>query len=180
MGPGCFSDIKSSGVWPHGLSSKRAAARFARVGPNSIEKSPRLSAFRLFLRQFENPLVLILVFAATISLVLRQWVDASIILAIILQFVSQLLSRIQRIEGGRGTKATPCVDVPSDTGRCRADSARQCYCARRHHPSCSGQSDPGRWPRNRSRRLPCQRSEHDRRVVSRGEAARHGPGLMRP
>jgi Mg2+-importing ATPase len=43
-----------------------------------------MSALRLLLRQFESPLVLILIFAAAISLVLQQWVDSAIILAIVL------------------------------------------------------------------------------------------------
>ena len=44
----------------------------------------RHSGLRLALRQFESPLVLILIFAEVISLGLRQWVDATIILAIVL------------------------------------------------------------------------------------------------
>ena len=72
------------GSGPGGLSSDRAAAQLALVGPNSVEDAPRLSALRLLLRQFESPLVLILAFAAAISLVLQQWVDAAIILAIVL------------------------------------------------------------------------------------------------
>lgn len=69
---------------PGGLSSPRAAARLGTVGPNSVEDATRLSAVRLLLRQFESPLVLILVVAAAISLALQQWVDAAIILAIVL------------------------------------------------------------------------------------------------
>jgi len=67
-----------------GLSSDRAAAQLRLVGPNSVEDASRLSALRLLLRQVESPLVLILIFAAAISLVLQQWVDAAIILAIVL------------------------------------------------------------------------------------------------
>ena len=78
---------------PDGLASDRAATQLALVGPNSIEDAPRLSAIRLLLRQFESPLVLILAFAAVISLVLQQWVDAAIILAIVLG--SSLLSFFQ-------------------------------------------------------------------------------------
>ena len=83
----------SLGVEPGGLSSERAASQLAAVGPNSVEDAPRLSALRLLLRQFESPLVLILAFAASISLVLQQWVDAGIILAIVLG--SSLLSFYQ-------------------------------------------------------------------------------------
>lgn len=72
------------GSGPRGLTSNQAAVQFALVGPNSVEDAPRLSAFRLLLRQFESPLVLILALAAAISLVLEQWVDAAIVLAIVL------------------------------------------------------------------------------------------------
>jgi Mg2+-importing ATPase len=67
-----------------GLSSESAAAQLRRVGPNSVEDARRLSALRLLLRQFESPLVLILIFGAAVSLGLRQWVDAGIILTIVL------------------------------------------------------------------------------------------------
>ena len=72
------------GSGPGGLSSEGAAAKLRLVGPNSVEDASRLSALRLLLRQFESPLVLILIFAAAISLVLQQWVDSAIILAIVL------------------------------------------------------------------------------------------------
>lgn len=67
----------------NGLSSSQAVAQLLQIGPNTVEDAVRLSAIRLFLRQFESPLVLILAFAAAISLALHQWVDAAIILAIV-------------------------------------------------------------------------------------------------
>jgi Mg2+-importing ATPase len=67
-----------------GLSSENAAEQLRLVGPNSMEDARRLTALRLLLRQFESPLVLILVFGALVSLALRQWVDAGIILTIVL------------------------------------------------------------------------------------------------
>lgn len=81
------------GSSPIGLSSDQARAQLARVGPNSVEDTKRLTTLRLLLRQFESPLVLILVFAAGISLALQQWVDATIVLAIIAG--SSLLSFFQ-------------------------------------------------------------------------------------
>lgn len=67
-----------------GLSSENAAAQLRRVGPNSVEDARKLSALRLLLRQFESPLVLILIFGAAVSLSLRQWVDAGIILTVVI------------------------------------------------------------------------------------------------
>lgn len=72
------------GSGSQGLSTKVAAAQLRRIGPNSVEDARRLSALRLLLRQFESPLVLILIFGAAVSLTLREWVDAGIILTIVL------------------------------------------------------------------------------------------------
>ena len=72
------------GSGPCGLSSEKAAAQLRLVGPNSVEDASHMSALRLLLRQFESPFVLILIFAAAISLGLQQWVDSAIILAIVL------------------------------------------------------------------------------------------------
>jgi Mg2+-importing ATPase len=66
------------------LSSAKAAEQLRQIGPNSVEDASHLSALRLLLRQFQSPLVLILIFAALISLALRDRVDAIIILAIVL------------------------------------------------------------------------------------------------
>lgn len=70
------------GSGSQGLSSKAAAARLRLVGRNSVEDACRLSTLRLLLRQFESPLVLILIFGAAVSLTLREWADAGIILTI--------------------------------------------------------------------------------------------------
>jgi Mg2+-importing ATPase len=66
-----------------GLSAAAARDRLELHGPNTVEDRPEITALRLLLRQFESPLVLILVFAAVISLVLQDWTDAAIILAIV-------------------------------------------------------------------------------------------------
>ncbi len=83
----------SMGSGEGGLTAIAATARLAEIGPNSVEDAARLSALRLFLRQFESPLVLILAFATAISLVLQQWIDAGIIMAIVIG--SALLSFFQ-------------------------------------------------------------------------------------
>lgn len=66
-----------------GLGTPDAEARLGRDGPNVIGEAGHLSALRLFARQFKSPLALILVFGAGISMLLREWLDASIILLIV-------------------------------------------------------------------------------------------------
>jgi Mg2+-importing ATPase len=67
-----------------GLAAEEAAERLRRFGPNTVDEHEELAAISLLFRQFESPLVLILVFGAAISLILQNWVDATIILTIVL------------------------------------------------------------------------------------------------
>ncbi|HUL94056.1 MAG TPA: magnesium-translocating P-type ATPase [Burkholderiales bacterium] len=86
----------SLGSGAGGLSSAKAAEQLRQVGSNSIEEASEQSALGLLLKQFESPLVLILVFGALISLILKEWTDAGIILAIVLG--SSLLSFYQEYQ----------------------------------------------------------------------------------
>lgn len=76
--------MSALGAAPEGLSATQAAAHLSRYGLNTMDDEQQNSGLRLAVRQFESPLVLILIFAAVVSLVLRQWVDATIILLIVL------------------------------------------------------------------------------------------------
>jgi Mg2+-importing ATPase len=76
--------MRALGSSPGGLTSAEAARRLSRHGPNRVGGEDALSVPRLLLRQFESPLVLILIFGAGISLALAEWVDAGIILTIVL------------------------------------------------------------------------------------------------
>ncbi len=67
-----------------GLAQVGAQARLERYGPNRLAGDHDSGPLRLLARQFASPLVFILIFGATISLVLREWTDALIILAIVL------------------------------------------------------------------------------------------------
>jgi Mg2+-importing ATPase len=67
-----------------GLSSEEAAARLRRDGPNTFEQRERETVWRLLWRQFESPLVLILVFGSVVAFMLRDWTEGGIILLIVL------------------------------------------------------------------------------------------------
>ena len=71
------------GASVQGLTAQEAAQRLRAHGPNAVEDQRQLTPFRLLLRQFASPLVLVLVFGAAVSLALRDWVDAAIILVIV-------------------------------------------------------------------------------------------------
>jgi Mg2+-importing ATPase len=78
---------------PAGLTTADAQQRLIQFGPNVLEARERATPLQLFLGQFKSPIVLILLFATGVSAVTREWVDAVIILAIVLG--SALLSFFQ-------------------------------------------------------------------------------------
>ncbi|MCE5259700.1 MAG: magnesium-translocating P-type ATPase, partial [Chloroflexi bacterium] len=78
---------------PQGLSADEAAARLKTYGGNTIRAARRLSPLGMLLGQFIQPIMLILIAATLISGFSGEWVNAGIILAIVLG--SALLSFFQ-------------------------------------------------------------------------------------
>jgi Mg2+-importing ATPase len=78
------------GVGPRGLETAEAEHRLNVWKPTQRPILSRSSPLRLLIRQFQSPLVLLLIFAAVISGILADWTDALLILAII--FISACIS----------------------------------------------------------------------------------------
>jgi Mg2+-importing ATPase len=78
---------------PQGLSNATAQDQLQKFGPNVLQGQKKSPPLLLFLTQFKSPLVLILVFAAIISIVTGEWIDATIIIAIVI--ASAVLGFIQ-------------------------------------------------------------------------------------
>ena len=67
-----------------GLSEAEAAERLRRHGPNRLSERPGKPAWRRFAEQLKQPLVLVLIAAGGITAGLGEWVDASVILGVVL------------------------------------------------------------------------------------------------
>ncbi|WP_421931160.1 magnesium-translocating P-type ATPase [Phenylobacterium sp.] len=76
--------LAALGASRDGLSPSAAAERLRRTGPNIVRDEGHQGVLGLALRQVQNPLVLILVFAALIAGVMQEWLEAAIILSIVL------------------------------------------------------------------------------------------------
>ena len=76
------------GIGETGLTSAEAARRLERYGPNSVVAETRFRSVREFLRFFANPLVLMLLVAALVSLVVGEPTGAVIIIGIVVLSVS--------------------------------------------------------------------------------------------
>ncbi len=97
--PRLLEDLAST---PRGLGETQARARLEAVGPNAIKVRKRATAWGLFLKQFESPLVLILVFATIVSALARDYADALVILVII--FGSALITFSQEYTASRAVE----------------------------------------------------------------------------
>lgn len=75
-------DLSTARAAPDGLTAAEAAARLSRYGPNLLAEH-RLEALAVLWRQLRNPLLLLLVATAIVSVILKEHADAYIILAII-------------------------------------------------------------------------------------------------
>ncbi len=66
-----------------GLATTEAEKRLKEVGLNSLKATRRSTPLILFLNQFKSPLVLILLFAVVVSAFAQEWIDALVILVIV-------------------------------------------------------------------------------------------------
>ena len=67
-----------------GLSREEVERRFEQYGPNELEQTGRKTFLRMFIEQFADFMVIILIIAAVISALLGEFKDAVIIMMIVL------------------------------------------------------------------------------------------------
>ena len=76
--------LQALGSSPTGLTSAAAADRLKQYGPNTLKAQRKTTTVGLLLSQFKSPIILILVFAAILSIFLGDRTDSIIILSIVL------------------------------------------------------------------------------------------------
>ncbi len=76
-----FSKLKSSS---QGLSKTEARHRLKKYGANKLPATKSLGRLFIFISQFKNPLILLLLVAGIISLIISQYLDAEIVFGAIL------------------------------------------------------------------------------------------------
>ena len=85
-----------------GLTAEEAAERLRKYGPNELQAGKQKSVFRIFLEQFADFLVIILILAAAVSAVLGDVESTIVILAVIT--MNAILGTVQTV------KATASLD----------------------------------------------------------------------
>ncbi|MGB8951442.1 MAG: calcium-transporting P-type ATPase, PMR1-type [Candidatus Aminicenantales bacterium] len=94
-----------------GLSSQEVQARLAKYGPNQLLEKKGRSPLSIFLEQFGNFIIWVLIGAAMVSGFLREWVDALAIIAIVI--LNAILGFIQEHRAEKSLLALRKLSAPS-------------------------------------------------------------------
>jgi len=95
---------------PQGLSAAEAEARLEQYGPNELAASRKISPWLIFLRQFRNLLIVILIVATVVSFALGEHLDAWVILVIVL--ACAILGFVQEYRAERAAAALRKMAAP--------------------------------------------------------------------
>ncbi len=98
---------------PDGLSPPQAQERLERFGPNALAAAKKISPLIIFLRQFQNLLLIILMAATAISFFLGERLDAWVILAILLACAG--LGFVQEYRAEKAAAALQKMAAPTAT-----------------------------------------------------------------
>ena len=93
-----------------GLSSAEAAARLARFGPNELPRARRTPLWQMIAEQVRDPLVMVLLVAAVLTLVTGDWTDAGVILFVVV--VNTAVGVAQEVKAGQAIAALSELTAP--------------------------------------------------------------------
>lgn len=91
-----FHQIKTT---ERGLTFEEAKKRLTKFGPNKLPEEKRLMQVQIFFNQFKSPLVYVLLIAALMTLLLREFIDTGVILAAV--FLNTLVGFFQESKAER-------------------------------------------------------------------------------
>jgi len=104
-----------------GLSKEQVKQRIAECGLNSLPQAKLAGMVSIFIKQFESPLIYILVVAAIVSMLVREWSDAIFIGAILI--INAIIGTIQEFSAQKAAAALKQLV----TTRCRVIRDNESY-----------------------------------------------------
>ncbi|KPK95137.1 MAG: ATPase [Deltaproteobacteria bacterium SM23_61] len=93
-----------------GLTEEEAGQRLRRYGPNRLAEEEKISRVKVFLHQFASPLIYILLLAAVVTLLLREYVDAGVILSVLI--LNAVIGYLQEFKAEESVRALTKMIIP--------------------------------------------------------------------
>jgi Ca2+-transporting ATPase len=94
-----------------GLSQSEAQKRFIQFGPNELRKEKGSSPIKMFLEQFTDILIIILLIATALSLAIGETIDAIVIVAIVL--ATAILGFVEEFRSEKAVEALKKMTAPT-------------------------------------------------------------------
>ena len=103
--------LQSLGSTRNGLSTQEAAARAAQYGPNKLSEGKKKSTLQVFLEQFKDLLVIILLVAACISAASGNLESTIVIFAVLI--LNAILGTVQYLKAEKSLESLKAMSSPS-------------------------------------------------------------------
>lgn len=94
-----------------GLSSIEAKARLEQYGPNQLEEKKGISPLEIFIEQFKDFIIWVLIAAAIVSGLMKEWIDTIAIIAIVI--LNSILGFIQQYRAEKSLAALKKLASPT-------------------------------------------------------------------
>ena len=95
--------LKELDTSPGGLTQRAVEQRLQKYGRNALTPPKRRSAFRRFLEQFNNVLILVLIGAIVVTAILQHWLDSAVITGVVI--INAIIGFIQEGKAERALEA---------------------------------------------------------------------------
>ena len=162
-----------------GLSSAEAQARLAKAGPNELVERGGRTRREIIVEQLTGVLTILLFIAALVSAVLGDWIEAVVILVIVV--LNAVLGYVQEVKAEQSMEALKRMAVPRVPRAPRRQAPGYLgprAGARRRGDPGNRQHRAGRRPRPPERQPARRGGRVDRRIRAGGEGLR--PWSSRP
>jgi magnesium-transporting ATPase (P-type) len=116
LGPGAVLERLDTGA--DGLDEATVAERRERYGPNELEAEEPKSNLEILLHQFTSPLIYILLVAAVVTILIGEYVDTGVIVAVlvlnaIVGFIQERKATRLRSASSKRSPGTPSTTLPN-------------------------------------------------------------------
>src|SRR3990172_2725859 len=93
-----------------GLTDNEATARLKQYGKNKLIEEEKISKLKILFHQFTSPLIYILLVAAVVTALLKEYIDTSVIMAVVI--LNSVIFYMQEYKAEQGVRALKKMLIP--------------------------------------------------------------------
>src|SRR3989338_7538313 len=102
--------LQKLGTSEEGLTDNEATERLKQYGMNKLVEEENISRLKILLHQFTSPLIYILLVAAVVTALLREYTDTSVIMAVVA--LNAIIGYMQEYKAEQGVRALKKMLIP--------------------------------------------------------------------